>query len=97
MKLTNLLLEMANEILNDRNLTVNINSNLFEIMDSLDAVEFIMKIEKEFDIQIPDEDAERITYGNKTIKDIKNELKIYGIIDIQEERKNKIINIEKSI
>ena len=28
--------------------------------DSLDTVELIMKFEKEFDIQIPDEDAEKI-------------------------------------
>ncbi|MCH5236712.1 MAG: acyl carrier protein [Muribaculaceae bacterium] len=29
--------------------------------DSLDQVELIMEFEKEFDIQIPDEDAEKIT------------------------------------
>ena len=29
--------------------------------DSLDSVELIMELEKAFDIQIPDEDAERIT------------------------------------
>ncbi|MFI3267713.1 MAG: acyl carrier protein, partial [Rikenellaceae bacterium] len=29
--------------------------------DSLDTVELIMEFEKEFDIQIPDEDAEKIT------------------------------------
>jgi acyl carrier protein len=33
--------------------------------DSLDAVEIIMAIEDEFDIEIPDEDAEKI----KTVKD----------------------------
>lgn len=29
--------------------------------DSLDTVELIMEFEKEFDIKIPDEDAEKIT------------------------------------
>ena len=29
--------------------------------DSLDSVELIMELEKAFDIQIPDEDAEKIT------------------------------------
>ena len=33
--------------------------------DSLDTVELIMELEKEFDIQIPDEDAEKI----KTVGD----------------------------
>lgn len=34
--------------------------------DSLDAVELIMSIEDEFDIEIPDEDAQNM----KTVKDI---------------------------
>ena len=29
--------------------------------DSLDTVELVMKFEEEFDIEIPDEDAEKIT------------------------------------
>lgn len=33
--------------------------------DSLDTVELIMEFEKEFDIEIPDEDAQKI----KTVKD----------------------------
>lgn len=33
--------------------------------DSLDAVEILMALEDEFDIEIPDEDAEKI----KTVKD----------------------------
>lgn len=33
--------------------------------DSLDTVEFIMEFEKEFDLEIPDEDAQNI----KTVKD----------------------------
>lgn len=33
--------------------------------DSLDTVEFIMEFEKEFNLEIPDEDAQKI----KTVKD----------------------------
>lgn len=33
--------------------------------DSLDVVEMVMAIEEEFDIEVPDEDAEKI----KTVKD----------------------------
>jgi acyl carrier protein len=36
--------------------------------DSLDAVELMMALEEEFDIQIPDEEAQKF----KTIKDIVN-------------------------
>ena len=32
--------------------------------DSLDTVELIMEFEKEFEISIPDEDAEKITVGD---------------------------------
>ena len=34
--------------------------------DSLDAVELIMAFEEEFDVEIPDEDAQKI----KTVKDV---------------------------
>ena len=34
--------------------------------DSLDTVELVMAFEEEFDIEIPDEDAEKI----KTVKDV---------------------------
>ncbi len=37
-------------------------------MDSLDVVEFIMALEETFDIEIPDEDAEKM----KTIEDTVN-------------------------
>ena len=47
---------------------VDIDSNLMKDLeaDSLDAVEIIMAIEEEFDIEIPDEDAERF----RTVRDI---------------------------
>lgn len=42
--------------------TVNTTSKFVEDLraDSLDEVEIVMKIEDEFDIEIPDEDAENI-------------------------------------
>ncbi len=39
--------------------------------DSLDTVELVMAFEEEFDIEIPDEDAEKIT----TVKDAVNYIK----------------------
>lgn len=36
--------------------------------DSLDTVELIMDFEKEFDLQIPDEDAEKISTVDDAIK-----------------------------
>lgn len=48
-----------NEVTNDANFTNDLGA------DSLDTVELIMEFEKEFDISIPDEDAEEIaTVGN---------------------------------
>ena len=40
--------------------------------DSLDTVELIMEFEKEFDIQIPDDDAEKITTVGQAIAYITN-------------------------
>ncbi|TZE83384.1 acyl carrier protein [Calorimonas adulescens] len=39
--------------------------------DSLDIVELIMALEEEFDIEIPDEDAEKITTVNDVVEYIK--------------------------
>nr|YP_009394365.1 acyl carrier protein [Leptosiphonia brodiei]ARW62927.1 acyl carrier protein [Leptosiphonia brodiei] len=36
--------------------------------DSLDTVELVMAIEEEFDIEIPDEDAEKIATLNQAVK-----------------------------
>ncbi|MCF7793164.1 MAG: acyl carrier protein [Candidatus Cloacimonetes bacterium] len=36
--------------------------------DSLDTVELIMKFEEDFDIEIPDEDAENLTTVGKAIE-----------------------------
>ena len=38
--------------------------------DSLDSVELIMEFEKAFDIQIPDEDAEKITTVGAAIENV---------------------------
>jgi len=39
--------------------------------DSLDIVELVMTMEEEFDLEIPDEDAEKI----KTVSDVSNYIK----------------------
>jgi acyl carrier protein len=43
--------------------------------DSLDTVELVMEFEKAFNIQIPDEDAEKIS----TVGDVINYLKAKGL------------------
>ncbi len=43
--------------------------------DSLDTVELIMELEKAFDLQIPDEDAEKIATVGDAIKYIEEHLK----------------------
>ena len=47
---------------------IQMDTNLMKDLeaDSLDAVEIIMAIEDEYDIEIPDEDAQKI----KTVKDV---------------------------
>ena len=42
--------------------------------DSLDTVELVMALEEEFDIEIPDEDAEKI----KTVGDAENYIKAHA-------------------
>lgn len=42
--------------------------------DSLDQVELIMAFEEAFDIEIPDEDAEKLTTVGKAIEYLKNKL-----------------------
>ena len=41
--------------------------------DSLDTVELVMALEEEFDIEIPDEDAEKIATVQNAIDYIKNQ------------------------
>lgn len=53
---------------------VNIDSNFINDLgaDSLDTVELIMEFEKAFDIQIPDEEAEKISTVGEAISYIEN-------------------------
>ena len=43
--------------------------------DSLDTVELIMQLEEAFDMQIPDEDAEKLTTVGDAIKYIEDHMK----------------------
>ena len=43
--------------------------------DSLDTVELVMALEEEFDTEIPDEDAEKITTVQQAVEYIKAHLK----------------------
>jgi acyl carrier protein len=43
--------------------------------DSLDTVELVMALEDEFEIEIPDEDAEKITTVQQAIDYIENHVK----------------------
>ena len=42
--------------------------------DSLDTVELVMAFEEEFDIEIPDEDAEKLTSVGKAMEYLKERL-----------------------
>jgi len=42
--------------------------------DSLDVVELIMALEEEFDIEIPDEDAEKLTTVGAAVEYVKSKL-----------------------
>ena len=44
--------------------------------DSLDIVELIMGIEEEFDIEIPDEDAEKLTTVGEAKENVKTKLAV---------------------
>ena len=44
-------------------------------VDSLDTVELIMEFEEEFDLEIPDEDAEKITTVGAALEYINNHAK----------------------
>ena len=44
--------------------------------DSLDIVELIMGIEEEFDIEIPDEDAEKLTTVGEALEYVKKKLNV---------------------
>lgn len=52
---------------------VNVESSFVDDLgaDSLDIVELIMALETEFDLEIPDEDAEKIATVNDVVEYIK--------------------------
>ena len=54
------------EVVNEASFTNDLGA------DSLDTVELIMEIEKEFDIQIPDDQAENISTVGQAISYIEN-------------------------
>lgn len=56
------------EVNNDANFTNDLGA------DSLDTVELIMEFEKEFDISIPDEDAENIAMVGDAINYLKGKI-----------------------
>ncbi len=62
--------EIIVEQLNVDESTVTMDTNLMKDLeaDSLDAVEIIMAIEEEYDIEIPDEEAEKF----QTVADLVN-------------------------
>ncbi|MDY6914712.1 MAG: acyl carrier protein [Candidatus Cloacimonadota bacterium] len=55
---------------------VTMDANFIEDLgaDSLDTVELIMKFEEEFEIDIADEDAEKLTTVGKAIEYLKQKL-----------------------
>ncbi len=55
---------------------VTLEANFIEDLgaDSLDTVELIMKFEEEFDIEIADEDAEKLTTVGKAVEYLKTKL-----------------------
>ena len=54
--------------------TVNLEASFIDDLgaDSLDIVELIMSLEEEFDMEIPDADAEKIVTLNDVFEYIKN-------------------------
>ncbi|MCI8393482.1 MAG: acyl carrier protein [Clostridia bacterium] len=54
--------------------TVNLEASFIDDLgaDSLDIVELIMSLEEEFDMEIPDADAEKIVTVNDVVEYIKN-------------------------
>ena len=45
--------------------------------DSLDVVEFVMEVEKQFNIAIPDEEATKLTTVGDAVKYIESQMKKY--------------------
>lgn len=54
--------------------SINLNTNIAEDLgaDSLDVVDILMSIEDEFEIEVPDEDIEKIRTVGELVNYIKN-------------------------
>lgn len=59
----------ANQVTTDASFTNDLGA------DSLDTVELVMEFEKAFNIQIPDEDAEKIAKVGDAVNYLKNKVK----------------------
>lgn len=74
------ILEKITEILTDQlgleEDDITMDANFIDDLnaDSLDIVELVMALEQEFDMQIPDEDAERITTVGDAVNYIRSNL-----------------------
>ncbi len=66
--------EIIVEQLNSPENTVTLEASFIDDLgaDSLDIVELIMALEEEFDMEIPDADAEKIVTVNDVVEYIKN-------------------------
>ena len=66
--------EIIVEKLNSPENTVTLEASFIDDLgaDSLDIVELIMALEEEFDMEIPDADAEKIVTVNDVVEYIKN-------------------------
>ena len=66
--------EIIVEQLNAPENTVTLEASFIDDLgaDSLDIVELIMALEEEFDMEIPDADAEKIVTVNDVVEYIKN-------------------------
>ncbi len=66
--------EIIVEQLNVADNTVTLEASFIDDLgaDSLDIVELIMALEEEFDMEIPDSDAEKIVTVNDVVEYIKN-------------------------
>jgi len=66
-EITKKIIDLAADKLSAEEASIKIDTSFVEDLnaDSLDIVDFVMELEGEFDIEIPDEDVEKI----KTVKD----------------------------
>ena len=67
--------EIVSEQLSVDQEVINLETTFEDLeADSLDVVELIMKLEEEFDIEIPDDDAEKIRVVGSAVEYIKEKL-----------------------